>query len=178
MSVNTNINNSKTSQNTSSMQLTTAQKEKFLDYLEKKGLPAPKGSSNEYDNTNLLISMVESIVFQIQEALQEKMSEVRLEELKNNLSLKIFNQALTLNLGDLSKIDPDAAKEILELSDFDEMLIKIGLYVEAFPNFAISFTQYLIDSYFVICLENSIKPDVQILEFYKIVTNPASILTA
>lgn len=178
MSINTSNKTTKTSQNTSSMQLTTAQKEKFLDYLEKKGLPAPKGGSSEYDNTNLLISMVESIAFQIQEALEEKMNETRLEELKNNLSLKIFNQALTLNLGDLSKIDPEAAKEIIESTDFDEMFVKIGLYVEAFPNFAVSFTQYLIDSYFVICLENSIKPDVQILEFYKIVTNPASILTA
>jgi len=42
-------NTTKTRVNTSSMQLTQEQKEKFLAYLEMKGLPAPKGSVGKAD---------------------------------------------------------------------------------------------------------------------------------
>ena len=52
-------NTTKTSANTSSMQLTQEQKEKFLSYLEMKGLPAPKGNETV---SNIIDWLVEDIV--------------------------------------------------------------------------------------------------------------------
>ena len=61
MPTNTTNKSSKTSQKTNLMQLTTAKKEKFLEYLERNGLPIPKGSQSTQDDSQIASNVSVSV---------------------------------------------------------------------------------------------------------------------
>jgi hypothetical protein len=125
MSINTSNKTTKTSQNTSSMQLTTAQKEKFLEYLEKKGLPAPTGSTKSLsnkDNSEIEVKSIDYIEMCMDDLIL-KMS--KLDSYKNQTFEQKENIEINMKL-EFSESIVNAIAGLFEEKDASFILESMG----------------------------------------------------
>ncbi len=151
----------KSSSDSDSMQLTTEQKEKFLAYLEKKGLPAPASSlipNRDQEETDLVSWCIEDI----SKGLKKEGVELSDEDKKNLLLDLIFTtidfivtQKDDERLGDL-----DGLIECMKVQNtMDDFQALIALYWGIYPYFGIAFSKSFAANYTKKCLDLQITPN-------------------
>jgi hypothetical protein len=151
------------------MTINQDQKDKYLEYLERKGLPKPSAQVVE---NNLLDICIDDLIVKIKEVDPDfvKNYETTSEEIRLKLAKKIFNEGLVESLGVQSEVDPEAVNDILSSKNFDDMILKVGLYSQQELEFASTFTIFMLASYLKICGTYKIKPDLDIFNLFQFLT--------
>ena len=163
------------------MPISEQDKQRLQKYLDSKGLP-PLGSaanlkskpSEEQDGMpDILGLIVESLYTQTLQNSSEiaAKNEKELEVFKSKLAIQIFNQALVLAAEDQSNFDRYLVDELTESENFEEIILKVGIYIQGFPEFAYKFVVYTIATYILYCLEYKMVPSEKILTIYSVYLN-------
>ena len=179
MPTNTTNKSSETSQKNNLMQLTTAQKEKFLEYLERKGLPVPKGSqtsqgdSEPYEN-ELSIDLVSLCVADIVKNL-EQTDEYRMldDDKKKSFSYNLrveFIEDFVDKFELLIEQNPDIRKELADIGKsiekIDELLEIFNEVILEIPAIRDSFFKTIKEKYSQLCGDLGLINNYQIIFSY------------
>lgn len=164
------------------MKISDSDKQKLEKYLNDRGLPllnqgSFKNNKNYKKSMDEMPDIMDLIVGSLSEQMIQnsfeiaKKSEEELEFFRSKLSLQIFNQALVLAVEDQSNFDSKIIGELSASASFDEAVLKIGVYIQEFPEFAYKFVVYTIATYILYCLQYKMIPNEKILSIYSAYLN-------
>jgi hypothetical protein len=163
------------------MPISEQDKLRLQKYLDSKGLPPlgeavnlkSKPSEEQDEMPDILGLIVESLYTQTLQNSSEiaAKTEKELEVFKSKLTVQIFNQALVLAAEDQSNFDRYLVGELTESESFEEIILKVGVYVQGFPEFAYKLVVYTIATYILYCLQYKMVPNERILSIYSVYLN-------
>jgi len=128
-----------------------------------------KPFTKEIENKVLIEWCADELFIGMKENSEEikNYSKERELELKASLAMKMFQEALTETINFDVEDGKDFAKEILNSDSLEETLLKASLYSQKEPDFNYKLNLKFLTSYFKICLEYKITPNIDLLAFYK-----------
>lgn len=174
-------NTTKQSISNSSMQLTQAQKEKFLEYLEKKGLPAPSANlaiedhqskskkAKPYEFNDMFSWCADDIVSKARARdLDVEKEYIKSKDFENDIFASIFNEAVRYSIDNPERVYDDIFLNALNASDSQEDIVgKLSLEAETNSRFADQLFAGIIKGYLDNCakLALEIDPEISFLAF-------------
>ena len=167
------------------MPISEQDKQRLQKYLEKREQEAKhlasknsfkenKTSSDEVEIVDVYSLLVKDLISQMQANSPEIASktEVEMELLKSKLLIQIFNQALVLALEDQSDFDNRLIQDFTDSESYDEIMLKVGIYIQGFPEFAYKILVYSISTYILYCLEYAMIPNQKAVDIYFTFASP------
>ena len=162
------------------MPISEQDKLRLQKYLDDKGLPqlsaftkseqTPSDIGEMPDILGLIVEDLYSQTLKHNFEIADKPAD-ELEIFKSKLAIQIFNQALVLAAEDQSNFDKYLVEELTESESFEEIILKVGVYIQGFPEFAFKLTIYTISTYILYCLQYKMIPSERILEIYSVFLN-------
>ncbi|GAB4147772.1 MAG: hypothetical protein OHK0017_09840 [Patescibacteria group bacterium] len=159
------------------MPIVDDQKQKFLEYLEKRGLPKPVlGQSDASDDAdsqitvfnNTLAWCVNDLVRQSKEALGSSNSSKIDEEFESQLTWKLLKDALIPTIEEYNEYDPKLVQNLNTSESLEETMLGIMLYSDTYPGFSYALTVNTLMVYFGYCISFNMQPHKDSINYYQL----------
>jgi len=161
------------------MPISEQDKLRLQKYLEKREQDVKNQASKENGKENfakkddvLIVDVYSLLVKDLISQMQNNSPEIaaksveEIELLKSKLLIQIFNQALVLAIEDQSDFDSRLIQDFTDSESYDEILLKVGIYIQGFPEFAYKMVVYSISTYILYCLEYKMIPNQKAVDIY------------
>lgn len=171
----------------SNIQLTSKENQKFLEYVERKRLEARKnqllkegrkkphkvrGLQEDQEMKDLFSFCVNDIISQLREYSAAKdYTKPQIAKLETKLGLELFGHALAMTADQNNEVDPYFIKELNESESLEEIIFKLNLYMQTFPDFGYELAKFLLTTYMSICLKYSLMPNEDLKIVYAYILN-------
>lgn len=144
------------------MRLSDEQKQKYLTYLQAKGLPAPKPSASKDLPDDILDWMLQDILTQVKQTALYKSDPEFFDsnEFADKTKAYIIGEALKYALDESQAPVPDSFRKALkQVTDLYEALGMITMESAVNPPLAVAAFKGLCAAYFLKCLDLGIQAD-------------------